>query len=189
MFKQVFAHFTSVIETKVVRDRRTDKPKGFGFVSFGDAIDRDLALATMDMVIYTGEKPLKLSMSKTKGEATLDSAEESIEAMLQLLEHRLAKENDGGSSVGATLLTYNGTAQGPFEADLGPSAITSLRALHKSKRSLLCDGLCVCAFAAEALRPEKNEILKAEEQVRFNYLLHYVFPFLVFIGSDATFSL
>lgn len=60
--KQAFCKYTSFAKAKVVRDPRTKKSKGFGFVSFTDSADFAKALREMQGK-YIGNRPIKLSKS------------------------------------------------------------------------------------------------------------------------------
>ena len=48
MLYRTFAHLTSLLKARVIRDKRTHKSKGFGFVSFKDSRDYLRALKDMD---------------------------------------------------------------------------------------------------------------------------------------------
>ena len=45
-FKEHFAKFGTIVEAKVLRDSRSGKSKGFGFVTFADPLDVDKCLVT-----------------------------------------------------------------------------------------------------------------------------------------------
>lgn len=57
-----FAAYPSLARAKVVRDKRTGKTKGYGFVSFLEAVDGARALKEMDGA-YIGNRPVKLRRS------------------------------------------------------------------------------------------------------------------------------
>lgn len=61
--KRAFYVYKSCVRAKVVRDKRTNKSKGFGFVSFLDATDFVRALREMNGK-YIGNRPCKLTKSK-----------------------------------------------------------------------------------------------------------------------------
>jgi RNA recognition motif-containing protein len=46
--KRAFHHYKSAVRARVIRDKRTGKSKGFGFVSFMDANDFVRALREMN---------------------------------------------------------------------------------------------------------------------------------------------
>ena len=58
-----FRVYKSFQKAKVVRDRRTLKPKGFGFVSFADPVDMVAALREVNGK-YIGNRPCMLKKSK-----------------------------------------------------------------------------------------------------------------------------
>lgn len=57
---KAFNHYSSFAKAKIIRDPRTKKSKGFGFVSFLDSSDYAKALKDMDGK-YIGNRPCKLS--------------------------------------------------------------------------------------------------------------------------------
>ncbi|KAJ1468820.1 hypothetical protein T484DRAFT_1643819, partial [Baffinella frigidus] len=58
-----FGKFPSFQKAKIVRDGRTKKPKGYGFVSFSDPADFTKALREMQGV-YVGNRPIKVMRSE-----------------------------------------------------------------------------------------------------------------------------
>jgi len=60
---KVFMHYPSFTKAKVIRDKRTQKTKGFGFVSFLDPFDCAQALKEMNGK-YVGNRPIKLRKSQ-----------------------------------------------------------------------------------------------------------------------------
>jgi len=62
---------------KVVRDRKTSKTKGYGFVSIQKPEDYMRAMKEMDGQ-YIGNRPVKLTRSKWK-ERTLDAHKDELE--------------------------------------------------------------------------------------------------------------
>ncbi|KAF2072093.1 hypothetical protein CYY_006592 [Polysphondylium violaceum] len=60
MLKQAFVKYPSFLKAKVVRDPKTLKTKGFGFVSLGNSTDFLRALKEMNGK-YVGARPIKLS--------------------------------------------------------------------------------------------------------------------------------
>jgi hypothetical protein len=62
---KAFSKYTSIVKTKVVRDRRTTKSKGYGFVSFKDADDYLSAFKDMQGK-YIGSHPVLIKKSNTE---------------------------------------------------------------------------------------------------------------------------
>ena len=62
---KAFSKYTSIVKTKVVRDRRTTKSKGYGFVSFKDADDYLKAFKEMQGK-YIGSHPVLIKKSNTE---------------------------------------------------------------------------------------------------------------------------
>jgi len=59
---KAFVKYPSFAKAKVIRDKRTQKTKGFGFVSFLDPFDCAKALKDMNGK-YIGNRPVKLRKS------------------------------------------------------------------------------------------------------------------------------
>jgi RNA recognition motif-containing protein len=62
---KAFARFSSFNMARVVRDKRTGKTKGYGFVSFANPSDLALALKEMNGK-YVGNRPIKMRKSTWK---------------------------------------------------------------------------------------------------------------------------
>jgi len=62
MLRLAFQRYTSLQKVKVIRDKKTTKSRGFGFVSFGDPHDFIKALREMNGK-YIGNRPCKLRKS------------------------------------------------------------------------------------------------------------------------------
>ncbi|XP_006819835.1 RNA-binding protein 42-like [Saccoglossus kowalevskii] len=62
LLTRVFGKYPSFLKAKVVRDKRTNKTKGFGFVSFRDPNDFVAAMREMNGK-YVGNRPIKLRKS------------------------------------------------------------------------------------------------------------------------------
>lgn len=62
---RTFSKYASFQKAKVVRDKRTNKSKGFGFVSFRDPQDFIRAMREMNGK-YVGSRPIKLKKSNWK---------------------------------------------------------------------------------------------------------------------------
>ncbi|PSS05017.1 RNA-binding protein [Actinidia chinensis var. chinensis] len=65
VLSKAFARFPSFNMAKVVRDKRTGKTKGYGFVSFSNPLDLAAALKEMNGK-YVGNRPIKLRKSNWK---------------------------------------------------------------------------------------------------------------------------
>ncbi|XP_060189866.1 uncharacterized protein LOC132618886 [Lycium barbarum] len=63
VLSKAFSRFPSFNMAKVVRDKRTGKTEGYGFVSFSNPLDLSKALKTMNGK-YVGNRPIKLCKSK-----------------------------------------------------------------------------------------------------------------------------
>eukprot|EP00118_Oscarella_pearsei_P025118 m.307549 g.307549 ORF g.307549 m.307549 type:complete len:214 (+) comp42441_c0_seq1:383-1024(+) len=59
---RAFNHYSSFQKAKVIRDKRTRKTRGFGFISFSDGHDYLKALKEMNGK-YIGNRPVKLTKS------------------------------------------------------------------------------------------------------------------------------
>ncbi|TRY82725.1 hypothetical protein DNTS_005482, partial [Danionella cerebrum] len=62
---RAFSRYPSFLKAKVVRDKRTGKTKGYGFVSFKDPNDYVRAMREMNGR-YVGSRPIKLRKSTWK---------------------------------------------------------------------------------------------------------------------------
>lgn len=62
---RAFNRYPSLLKAKVIRDKRTKKTKGFGFVSFKDPQDYLKAMREMNGK-YVGNRPIKLRKSTWK---------------------------------------------------------------------------------------------------------------------------
>lgn len=72
MLRSAFSKYSSFQKARVIREKKTAKSKGYGFVSFGDASDYVKALKEMNGK-YIGSRPCKLSKS-TSDERNVDVA-------------------------------------------------------------------------------------------------------------------
>jgi len=70
-----FSKYPSFQRARVVRDKRTNKPKGYGFVSFAEPWDMTKAMREMDNK-YVGSRPVKLKKS-TWADRNVNSAKQS----------------------------------------------------------------------------------------------------------------
>ncbi|XAR59014.1 hypothetical protein NMG60_11014626 [Bertholletia excelsa] len=53
-FKRLFSRFGVVTEARLIRDRRTQRPKGFGFVTYESEIEAQEALRAMNGRMVNG---------------------------------------------------------------------------------------------------------------------------------------
>lgn len=65
MLTRVFGRYPSFQKARVIRDKRTNKTKGYGFVSFKDPNDFVRAVKELDGR-YVGSRPIKLRKSNWK---------------------------------------------------------------------------------------------------------------------------
>jgi len=65
VLNRTFNKYPSFIQAKVVRDKRSNKTKGYGFVSFRDPADFTKAIKEVDGK-YVGSRPIKLRKSNWK---------------------------------------------------------------------------------------------------------------------------
>ncbi|CAH2076111.1 unnamed protein product, partial [Iphiclides podalirius] len=86
LLTRTFSKYSSFQRAKVVRDKRTNKSKGFGFVSFKDPGDFIKAMKEMDGR-YVGSRPIKLRKSTWKNRAldVVRRKEKEKAALLSLL--------------------------------------------------------------------------------------------------------
>jgi len=69
-----FAKYGSFQKARVIRDKKTGKSRGYGFVSFGDP--NDFANAVKDMNgKYIGNRPCKIKMSRWKDRADVEKTQ------------------------------------------------------------------------------------------------------------------
>ncbi|KAK7262179.1 hypothetical protein RJT34_29741 [Clitoria ternatea] len=74
VLSKAFSRFPSFNMARVVRDKRSGKTKGYGFVSFADPADLAVALKEMNGK-YVGNRPIKLCKSKWKERTDFDALE------------------------------------------------------------------------------------------------------------------
>ncbi|KPI96819.1 PREDICTED: RNA-binding protein 42 [Papilio xuthus] len=86
LLTRTFSKYTSFQRAKVIRDKRTNKSKGFGFVSFKDPGDFIKAMKEMDGR-YVGSRPIKLRKSTWRSRAldVVRRKEKEKAALLSLL--------------------------------------------------------------------------------------------------------
>ena len=63
--RDMFAEVGTVAEVYVATDKETGKPRGFGFVTMGDAGQAQDAIAGLDQTDFNG-RPLKVSLAQPK---------------------------------------------------------------------------------------------------------------------------
>jgi len=80
---RVFGRYPSFQKARVIRDRRTNKTKGFGFVSFKDPNDFVRAIKELDGR-YVGSRPIKLRKSNWRNR-NLEEARKKDKERAQLL--------------------------------------------------------------------------------------------------------
>lgn len=68
LLTSTFEKYASFVKARVIRDKRTNKSKGYGFVSFKDPIDYAKAIKEWDGK-YIGCRPIKLRKSVWKDRA------------------------------------------------------------------------------------------------------------------------
>lgn len=66
LLANAFRHYKSFQAARVIRDKRTGKGRGYGFVSFNDPHDMLRALKEMDRK-YVGNRPIRVTKSQWKG--------------------------------------------------------------------------------------------------------------------------
>ncbi|XP_020230126.1 RNA-binding protein 42 [Cajanus cajan] len=74
VLSKAFSRFPSFNLARVVRDKRTGKTKGYGFVSFANPADLAAALKEMNGK-YVGNRPIKLRKSKWKERTDYEALE------------------------------------------------------------------------------------------------------------------
>jgi RNA recognition motif-containing protein len=62
---RTFSRYPSFVRAKVIRDKKSNKTKGFGFVSFKDPSDFTRAMKELNGK-YVGSRPIKLRKSNWK---------------------------------------------------------------------------------------------------------------------------
>ncbi|KHN95303.1 RNP domain protein [Metarhizium album ARSEF 1941] len=115
---KAFAPWKSVQKARVIRDRRTNKSKGYGFVSFSDADDFFNAAKTMNGQ-YIQSHPVIVRKANTEIKAT------------NVKEKRNGKNNrnnwkKSGNQQGAGSNADGGGTYGTYEPALGPVAPTGV---------------------------------------------------------------
>ncbi|XP_066398003.1 uncharacterized protein [Miscanthus floridulus] len=74
VLSKAFSRFPSFNMAKVVRDKRTGKTKGYGFVSFSNPTDLAAAIKEMNGK-YVGNRPIKLRKSNWKERTDVEALE------------------------------------------------------------------------------------------------------------------
>ena len=80
---KAFAKYPSFNKAKVIRQRSTNKSKGYGFVSFGDLMEGAKVLREMEGK-YVGNRPCKLKRSDWQ-RREVEATEEQIDAAAEKL--------------------------------------------------------------------------------------------------------
>lgn len=86
-----FQHYSTFNRARVVRDKRSEKSRGYGFVSFSDSKEYVRAMSEMQGK-YCGNRPMKLSKAQTH-------AYDDVEAMARRDAKRQAQGGGGGRGV------------------------------------------------------------------------------------------
>nr|GEW89781.1 RNA-binding protein 42 [Tanacetum cinerariifolium] len=81
VLSKAFSRFPSFNMARVVRDKRTGKTKGYGFVSFANPTDLATALKEMNGK-YVGNRPIKLRKSKWKERTDFEALEKQKKSRL-----------------------------------------------------------------------------------------------------------
>ncbi|PWA92664.1 hypothetical protein CTI12_AA077980 [Artemisia annua] len=79
VLSKAFSRFPSFNMARVVRDKRTGKTKGYGFVSFANPTDLATALKEMNGK-YVGNRPIKLRKSKWKERIDFEALEKQMQS-------------------------------------------------------------------------------------------------------------
>lgn len=79
VLSNTFRRYLTFIRARVVRDKRSSKTKGYGFVSFSDANDYLRAFKEMNGK-YVGNRPVKLMPSKWKDRCIENKKDDEIYA-------------------------------------------------------------------------------------------------------------
>jgi len=70
------------VKAKVIRDKKTSKTRGFGFVSFKDPVDFTRAMKDLNGK-YVGSRPIKLRKSNWK-DRNIDVARQKLKQKQQM---------------------------------------------------------------------------------------------------------
>ena len=81
--KNAFNKYPSFIRCKVVRDNRTGKSKGYGFVSMKDPTDFAKAMKEMNGK-YVGNRPIKLRKSEWKDRQLVNQDKQEFKALKKI---------------------------------------------------------------------------------------------------------
>ncbi|XP_024987214.1 RNA-binding protein 42-like isoform X1 [Cynara cardunculus var. scolymus] len=82
VLSKAFSRFPSFNMARVVRDKRTGKTRGYGFVSFANPTDLAAALKEMNGK-YVGNRPIKLRKSKWKERTDFEALEKQKQRELK----------------------------------------------------------------------------------------------------------
>ena len=74
VLRRAFSRYASLAKAKVIRDKRTQRTKGYGFISFTDPMDFAKALKEMNGK-YIGNRPCKLTKSSWKDRELANAVE------------------------------------------------------------------------------------------------------------------
>lgn len=83
LLTSVFREYPSFLQARVVMDKRTNTPKGYGFVSFSDPDDYLKAFRDWDNK-YIGSRPAKMRPSSWKDRSRVEQDPTEIRAMKKM---------------------------------------------------------------------------------------------------------
>ncbi|KAI5072283.1 hypothetical protein GOP47_0012389 [Adiantum capillus-veneris] len=96
---KAFSRYTAFNMARVVRDKRTGKTKGYGFVSFSSPADLALALKEMNGK-YVGNRPIKLRKSTWKERTDIEAlSKQKNNKRLKTSKKNILHKVDSGPSV------------------------------------------------------------------------------------------
>jgi hypothetical protein len=96
LFKAI-AKYPALVKARVVRDKKTNRSKGYGFVSFSSPEDFLKSWKEMNGK-YIGSHPIKISKAKTEVKAKVIS-QKSLEAKKRYSPYEVAKAGWGGKEL------------------------------------------------------------------------------------------
>jgi RNA recognition motif-containing protein len=63
--RELFAAYGEVVSAKMIMDRETGRPRGFGFVEMAEADDAQKAIENLDQKEFMG-RPLKVNLARPR---------------------------------------------------------------------------------------------------------------------------
>ncbi|KAJ3271069.1 hypothetical protein HDV01_007082 [Terramyces sp. JEL0728] len=106
LLAKAFANYPSVLRTYVVRDKRSLKSKGYGFISFGDPDDYVKAMKEMngsaELIIgkYVGNRPITLKRSSWKDRQADPENIARQKELAEVAKNPIKKQNTGARATG-----------------------------------------------------------------------------------------